>query len=131
MDAVPDVLREFYLIAYDNVERHRKDWWHIFECSSPTSSRLFQMRILPCEEGALLTINTLIGETTLEAAEPKPVEDYAGSDGIAVMCSHCRRVRRVDQPAIWDWVPELLMSGQVLATFDLCDFCTAYHYHVR
>ena len=63
--------------------------------------------------------------------EPRPTKDYADPEGISMMCSHCRRVIRRREPLIWDWVPELLMSGTMLARFGLCEFCAAYHYHVR
>ena len=56
-----------------------------------------------------------------------PIENYA-DDGVATMCSHCRRVQRLGQPAAWDWVPELLLKSQILTTFRLCAFCQAYHY---
>jgi hypothetical protein len=87
--------------------------------------------VLPCDAGSLLTINTLVREAPLETAASRPVEDYADADGIVTMCSNCRRLKRIGQPATWDWVPELLFSGEVLATFGLCEFCTAYHYHLR
>jgi hypothetical protein len=90
MDVVPPVLRNFYLTAYTNVQRSHRDWWHVFECSSPFLTRIFQMRILPCDAGNLLTIDTPISETP-----PTPVQDDAGSDGIVTMCSHCRRVQRL------------------------------------
>jgi len=70
MDVVPPDLQDFYLAAYGNVQRFRRDWWHIFECSSASLTRIYQMRILPCDAGSLLTINTLIGETPLETAPP-------------------------------------------------------------
>jgi hypothetical protein len=131
LDVVSPDLRPFYLAAYQNVQRFRRDWWHIFECSSANVARTFQMRILPCDEKSLLTINTLISETALEESPPKSIEDYANRDGIVTICSHCRRAQHVRQRDVWDWVPELLMSGQALASFGLCDFCTAYHYHLR
>jgi hypothetical protein len=126
-DVVPADLRDFYRTAYRNVLSFRRDWWHIFECSAPGLIRVFQMRILPCDQGGVLTINTLIREAPLETAPPKQLEDYA-ENGIAVMCSHCRRVERRVPPAGWDWVPELFLRGEALVTFRLCDFCTAYHY---
>ena len=85
------------------------------------------MRILPGEAGGLLTMNTLISETAFEAASVHPIENYA-IDGVATMCSHCRRVQRLGQPATWDWIPELLLGSQVLTAFRLCAFCQAYHY---
>jgi hypothetical protein len=129
MDVVPVQLKNFYLTAYDNVRRFRRDWWHVFECSSQNLTRIFQMRILSCEGGSLLTMNTLISESPIGDVEPRVVEDYASRDGIVVMCSHCRRVQRRDRPGVWDWVPELFVNEQVLTTFALCEFCTAYHYH--
>jgi hypothetical protein len=57
-----------YLAAYGNVQRFRRDWWHIFECSSASLTRIYQMRILTCDAGSLLTINTSISETPFETA---------------------------------------------------------------
>jgi hypothetical protein len=131
MDVVPPVLQSFYRTAYDNVGRFRRSWWHIFDCSSPTLERVFHMRIMPGDGGCFLTINTLISEAPAGIEAPQNLADYAGADGIAVMCSNCRRARRLSPPGAWEWIPELLWSGQVVTTFDLCDFCTAYHYHLR
>ncbi len=131
MDVVPPALQSFYRTAYDAVERFRRNWWHIFECSSPTQARIYQMRIMPCDGGGFLTINTLMSEAPPGVESPKNLADYAGADGIAIMCSNCRRVKRVSPPGAWEWIPELLWSGQILTTFDLCDFCAAYHYHIR
>jgi hypothetical protein len=131
LDVVPRALRDFYCAAYNNVQQFQREWWHNFECSSPTLQRVYQMRILPCDMGELLTINTLVSESPHQGTVPKPVEEYATSDGIVTMCSNCRRVRRLRQPTTWDWVPELLLSGEVLRTFGLCEFCTAYHYHLQ
>jgi hypothetical protein len=127
LDVIPPDLREFYLTAYRNVRTFERDWWHVFECSSPGLRRLFHMRILPGEGGGLLTMNTLISEIAFEAASVHPIENYA-IDGVATMCSHCRRVQRIGQPATWDWIPELLLKSQVLTEFRLCPFCQAYHY---
>lgn len=131
MAFVPSHLRSFYSAAYDNVQRHRRDWWHTFQCSSPTHLRIFHMRILPCKDGGFLTINTLISSTELERLQPRALSDYADADGLVAMCSHCRRVRRCRGTRAWDWVPELLIGSQALVAFDLCEFCTAFHYHAQ
>jgi len=127
LDVIPPELREFYRTAYRNVRAFQRDWWHIFECSSPGVRRFFHMRILPGEDGGLLTMNTVISETPLETGPDHPIENYA-TDGVAIMCSHCRRVQRLGQPETWDWIPELLLQSQTLTTFRLCEFCQAYHY---
>lgn len=131
MCVIPSHLRNFYSVAYDNVQRHRRDWWHTFECSSPTQARVFHMRILAGDPCGWLTINTLISSTDLKLPEPHEMDDYADLGGVAIMCSHCRRVRRRRDPLTWDWVPELLIAGKMLVSFGLCEFCTAYHYHFR
>jgi hypothetical protein len=127
LDVVPSVLKPFYRAAYGNVQRFGRDWWHVFECSSPTVSRTFQMRILDCGSGELLTINTLLRQVSLDAQPRGNVEDYAAMDGIITMCSHCRRVKNLRKSGAWDWIPQLLIRGRVLATFGPCDFCAAYH----
>lgn len=131
MDVVPAALQSFYRTAYDNVARFRRNWWHTFECSSPNIARIYQMRIMPCEDGGFVTINTLMSETPESDQPLRKLDDYAGNDGIATMCSNCRRTKSLSGPGTWDWIPELLWEGRVLTTFDLCDFCTAYHYHLR
>jgi hypothetical protein len=125
---VPPDLKKFYGIAYDNVKRFQREWWHLFECSSPAVLRNFYMRILPSADGGVLTVNTLIRETPAAAEPHGNVMDYVERDGIVTMCSHCRRVKNL-QSGSWDWVPELLLRGNVLATYSLCDFCAAYHRH--
>jgi hypothetical protein len=126
MDFVPPALRRFYEIAYGNVKRFRREWWHLFECSSPQVTRCYHMRILPNDGDGILIINTLIRATPADAEPHGNVLDYSAMDGVVTMCSHCRRVRNL-HTGDWDWMPELLLRGNVLATYGLCDFCAAYH----
>lgn len=125
---IPPVLQGFYRAAYENVRQHKRDWWHVFPCSSPGVSRTFHMRILHCADDYLLTINTLIGEKDAEKAAEHRLPSYMDSDGIITSCAHCRRVQRLHSPRLWDWVPEVLINGTALVKFDLCGFCYAYHY---
>jgi hypothetical protein len=128
LDVVPAALQSFYRAAYENVQRFERDWWHVFECSSTTQSRVYQMRILSCGHGNLLTINTLLREAPQEARAEGKMEDYTAADGIVTMCSHCRRVKNLGASGAWDWIPEFLSREKVLVVFDLCEFCTAYHH---
>jgi hypothetical protein len=131
MDVVPAVLQDFYRIAYENVRKARREWWHVFECSSPSVLRHFHMRILPSGGGGLVTISTLIDEAAADVSESPSIHDVVDEDGIATMCAHCRRVQRIHRPDIWIWAPELLIRGKVLTRPGLCDFCEAYHRHRR
>ena len=131
MDVTPKVLRDFYDTAYDSVRRFQTPWWHIFECSSADLSRSFQMRILPAGINRLLVVNTLIREEPHQEQIALRVEEYTDADGIATICSNCRRVEHLTQPGRWDWVPTLLASGGALMRPGLCPFCFAYHYPGR
>jgi hypothetical protein len=117
MDAVPPVLEEFYLTAYDTVRCNGREWWHV------------HMRILPSEDGGLLVINTLISEGPHFREDSRRISDYVRSDGVVNMCAHCRRVQLLTPPHTWDWIPELLFDSQALISHGLCAFCLAYHYH--
>jgi hypothetical protein len=129
MDVVPLALKSFYRAAYESVDRFKRTWWHVFECSSPTHGRVYQMCIMPTDGGCFLITSTLISEVPLAIEPPKHLDDYAGADGVARMCSNCRRIKCL--LGVWEWIPEFLSNEQLLTTFDLCEFCIAYHYHVR
>jgi len=131
MDVVPKALRDYYVEAYEAVRKFHREWWHIFDCSSPGLFRSFQMRILPGDPG-IVVINTLLHE---EPSGPdqtvRRLEQYTDAEGIITMCAHCRRVEHLTQPGRWDWAPSLLRANQALVKPSLCGFCTAYHYPGR
>jgi hypothetical protein len=128
MDVVPEVLRSFYLSAYDSVTNLRTDWRFIFDCSSAEVSRSFQMRILPNEITGFLVVNTLIREEPHPDQVPCRIEEYTDADEIVTMCANCRRAEHLTQPGRWDFVPQLLATNDVLVKPSLCSFCFHYHY---
>ncbi len=131
LDVTPKILRDFYLTAYQSVRNFRRQWWHIFDCSSPGVSRSFQMRVLPAGAKGLLVVNTLIREEPHQETAAARVEQYTDAEGVVTMCAHCRRVEHLTQPGRWDWIPSLLLLNGTLARAGLCPFCFAYHYPAR
>ncbi len=130
LDVTPDVLRDFYSVAYDSVRKFRRQWWHVFDCSSSDVSRSFQMRVLPAGSG-LLVVNTLIRAKPHLDQIAGRLEEYTDADGIVTMCANCRRAEHLSQPGRWDWIPVLLFSTGTLVKPGLCPFCFAYHYPGR
>ncbi len=126
MEVVPVALKDFYLRVYENVRAHKRNWWHVFECSSPARQRHFQMRVLPHGTG-FLTVNTLIREAPHRESKTLPMAEYLDADGIAAMCAHCRRARNRARPGVWDWIATLLIAEEALIQYELCPFCAAYH----
>ena len=117
MDAVPDALHDFYRTSYDSVQTLQQEWRHVFECSSPQLFRSFQMRV----------VNTLLREEPHKEQARDRIACYTDADGIATMCSNCRRAEHLSHPGRWDFIPALLALNGVLVRPGLCSFC--FHYH--
>lgn len=113
------------------MKKFQAQWWHVFECSSSTVSRSFQMRILPAGGDRFVVVNTLIREEPHEGQIELRIEEYTDADGIVTTCANCRRVEHLTRPGTWDWMPFLLASSGALTRPGLCPFCFAYHYPGR
>jgi len=131
MDIIPEVLQDFYGQAYDLVQKFQRPWWHVFDCSSATVSRSFQMRVLPAADNHLVVVNTLVREEPHEERIAARIEEYTDADGLVTMCANCRRAEHLTHPGRWDWLPFLLASSGALVRPGLCAFCFAYHYPGR
>ena len=53
---------------------------------------------------------------------------YRSAEGVLVQCCHCRRVRRIEEPMVWDWVPAWLTAGPEGTSHGLCEPCVGFHY---
>jgi hypothetical protein len=130
LDSISGPLRPYYESAYHDVLRTSQPWTHIYECSSPAAYRRLSMRVLTMKKtGGLLVVNSLCVERPHAGSANRPCEsEYRHQNGILVMCSHCRRTRRVDNSQVWDWVPEYVERMPTRASHGLCDICLQYHY---
>lgn len=124
-DFIQGSLRSFYQRAFRFVLATGHTWQHEYECSSPEHLRKFAMTVYRVHDG-LLVVNSL------RAAEPHsrprlaPQETaYRDTHGIIVMCSNCRRTRRVTQEQLWDWVPAFVERPLHPVSHGLCPPCSS------
>lgn len=130
LDSIPAVLTRFYLEHLELVCRRREIWEHDYECSSNNLFRRFRMRVAPLSDSSeLLVVNSLLfeGEHQAIVAARMP-ETYVSSEGIVTMCSHCRRVRRMNDQSTWDWAPDYVAHPPHKISHGLCGICLDYHY---
>ncbi len=130
MDAVPTVLRPFYDALFEEVRRGREPYEHSYECSSPITKRMFQMRVLPCGKDGVLVVNSLVHEIRYPGALSHAIEAlYREVHGLIVICANCRRVRRAHaSPAVWDWVPAYVERIPDQVSHGLCEICSHFYY---
>jgi hypothetical protein len=130
LDFVPDVLRDFYVHKYWFAKRSQGWTEHDYHCSSPEKIRLFRMGITPVGTELLVMNHLLLEEDCIvrpplqEADTPK----YISPGGLATQCSNCRKTKRQDDPASWDWVPELLQHPELKISHGLCPRCVTALY---
>lgn len=101
-----------------------------YECSSPQTFRLYRMQIYPMQPGSgFAVVNSLrvAHPHTRTACEPDETR-YLHNDGLMRMCANCRRTRRVDNPAAWDWVPEFVERPRKNVSHSVCPICAEYYY---
>ena len=125
-DALPEVLRELYVRAFDTTLRSGRVWEHEYDCSSPERARRFRMRVLPVDGVFLVVVNTRVID---QPHAPGPSAELAAyeREGIVRMCAHCRRVNYRADPLRWDWVPALLTGAQMNISHALCELCAVYY----
>lgn len=130
LDTVAEPLRRFFQHAFEAVASSGKPFEFDYECSSSEKFRLFRMQILPLRpEGCFLVVHSLRVEEPHEGPAELPDEQrYRTPEGLVVMCAHCRRTRRVAEPAKWDWVPAHLNNRSFTVSHGLCEICYAYLY---
>lgn len=132
LDAVPAVLQDFYQALFARSLAMREVVTHEYDCSSPEEHRRMQMRVHPCTSGGLLVVHSPLRVGPPEwPASSEPDCRYQNETGIATICAHCRRVRRADDPATWEWVPRMVQPRSVVPSHGLCPICSAYHYPGR
>jgi hypothetical protein len=130
LDFLPDVLRSFYVHKFWLAQR--SEGWTEFDyhCSSPEKLRLFRMAIIGVAK-ELLVVNHLRLEEKCEIRAPltdAELEQYVSADGFTTMCANCRKTRRLDDGAIWDWIPAFLHDSNLKVSHGLCPRCIASLY---
>ena len=130
LEVVAEPLRAFYEGIFKQAETTGQVQEFDYECSSPELYRSFHMQVLPLrDDHGFLVMHSLRVEKPLDFRPAQAPDDarYAGPDGIVVMCCHCRRTRRAQDPHAWDWVPAYL-ERRARVSHGLCGVCRAYFY---
>jgi hypothetical protein len=135
LDALPDSLKAFYLDAFRQALSAGPVWEHSYECSSPTSSRKFRMRIhLLKPQDWFVVTNTLIVERSPGGTAAAGPHKYVDANGLVTICAHCSCSRRVQSRDQWDFVTEYLCpkrESAVRVSHGLCPVCRAYFYRLN
>lgn len=127
---VPCELRGNFESLFANARALGRPQAQDYECSSPQIFRLYRMAIYPLQPGSgFAVVNSLrvAHPHTRIACEPAEAR-YLHDDGLMRMCANCRRTRRVDDPAAWDWVPDFVQHPRTNVSHSVCPFCAEYYY---
>jgi hypothetical protein len=126
---VPEDLRLFYQDIFQRVRALGRMQSQDYECSSAQVFRVYRMQVYPLQAGSGFVVNNSLRVEhphTRAVCEPDDAS-YRERDGLIHMCANCRRTRRVDDPAVWDWVPAYVTRPRE-ATHTVCPFCAEYYY---
>lgn len=126
-------IKDFYVNNYNKVIQESKVWTHEYECSSSGVYRLFYQEVFPLKnrEGVIV-VNSLRTEQIIDEDFRKvstyPMNEYISSTGMITQCSNCRKIQRVNQQEIWDWVPALIEEGNEYTSHSICPVCYDYYW---
>jgi len=128
---IPEVLHGYYREAFSGA-RSESTWEGSYECSSPQFFRKYRMRIHWLDTRDLFVVtNPLIFQRSHRNATKPDADRYIQSNGLVVMCAHCRCSRRADVLDQWDFVPDYLeLKGEasLMVSHGFCPICHAYFY---
>jgi hypothetical protein len=130
LEFVPELLKEHYAGLFQLARATGRMQSQDYECSSAQKFRIYRMQAYPLQKGlGFLVVNSLRVERehTCEAHGPDDAT-YRDKTGLICMCANCRRSRRVDDPAIWDWVSDHVRTVRADLTHSVCPFCREYYY---
>ncbi len=130
LERIPDPLARFFRAAFDAVLSSGEPFDFDYECSSALTFRIFRMRILPIRgAGEFMVVHSLRVERPHDRAAVHPDDvRFRAPNGLIVMCCHCRRTRRLSEPAVWDWVPDYVAQPPTPVSTGICSACFAYFY---
>lgn len=128
LDFIPEPLARFFRTAFEVVIASGQPFEFDYECSSALTFRMFRMRILPMlGAGEFMVVHSLRIERPHDRAAVSPDDvRFRGSNGLVVMCCHCRRTRRGAEPALWDWVPDYVAKPPARVSTGICPSCYLY-----
>ena len=132
-DTVPEDPRPRFERLLERVRVTRQPAEHDYDCSTRTLRRTFRMRVHPCTAGGIVVVHSLYREAPHTSVVEEALDaDYRNARGMIVLCSNCRRSRRVAtgeaQEELWDWVPRYALTPPEATSHGVCGPCAADHY---
>jgi hypothetical protein len=130
IDAIAQPLRAFYIKNYDRCLSEGRPWEHSYACTAANQDRMFHTIVFPLGAGeGLLVVNSLQVDLGHGRISRPPMEaQYRNRSGIINQCCHCRRIRRVGEGPIWDWIPAWARRNPVRTSHGLCAACSGFYY---
>lgn len=125
---IPDDLQPFYRMLLEASRQGHVATTFLYECSSQAIFRQFHMQAWPVDERLVISNSLAVEQAHTREASRGMDRVYRNEHGVAVMCCHCRRTRRLLQPGDWDWVPDYLHKLTPKISHSLCPLCRAYFY---
>lgn len=133
LSVIAEPLKTFYQETYLKIYDTQKIWDLDYECSDKSFFRIFHQTVYPLlNHKGLLIINSLVMKDAIsDQVESKLETDekYTWPTGFITQCIHCKRVQRVDEPSMWDWVPEWVEKMPANNSSSLCSPCYDYYYN--
>jgi hypothetical protein len=131
LDMIPPRLRPFYSSLYLRAF-NGEVVVHDYECHTPSSYRLFRLRLIPLADGRVAAENSLRVETALADPlgldEAAIVQGYVAPSGLIIQCMHCRRIKTTTPPERWDLIPSLIKKPDERISHGLCPVCLPLYY---
>lgn len=130
LDAIPELLRAYYLAAYEQCLQRGEPWSEDYECSSAAHFRVNRSTAYPLAHGAgLLVVHSRRVERPHERdAVPASWERFANEHGWLSQCAYCRRYAERGHRARWVWVPEWVRRPPATVTHGICEPCASYYF---
>lgn len=135
LDAVPEVLRDFYRELFEEAMREtglRRPIQFPYECSSPGLFRLFVMSLYPIESGGgLVVVNSprvVHAHAPSDHVETDRLWAYQNANGLITQCAHCRCVQDPENPEQWHWVQAWVAHFPENTSHSLCPPCFEHYY---
>lgn len=130
LEAIAEPLRPFFVENYRRCLELSRPWEHTYDCSSADLYRRFHMMVYPLgQRQGFLVVNSLCVATAHTRPDMPPLEQrYRNAAGIISQCCHCRRIRRVGDQLVWDWVSAWVRSSPEGTSHGICPECLGFHY---
>ncbi len=130
-NAVPEIMKSFYLELFRRCRAQEKSVKHTYECSSPDVYRKFQQIIYPLNTEGYLIVNSLLMEEPHRAdLFPYAAFHSTKTKDIIYQCANCRKVRHQKLDNRWDFIPQWIHKAPAMVSHTLCSACEGFYKHI-